>query len=58
MGLIKLIKQNSSKKVNNNKDFQVLVVRDSKLITTTINTKSAIEKLLSISTKVVLLEDE
>lgn len=58
MGLAKSIKQNSSKKVNNNKDIRVLVIKSWKI---PINTASAIlisRKLSMISIKMILLENK
>lgn len=58
MGLAKSIKQNSSKKVNNNKDIRVLVIKSRKI---PINTASAIlisRKLSMISIKMILLENK
>ena len=57
MSLAKLKKQNSSKKINNNKDVRVLAVRGRKITITTVNIIPASEKLLTALIKVTLLED-
>ena len=57
MGLTKLTKQNSSEKVNDNKDVKVLAVRSRKITTTTItNTILVGQKLSMVAIKMTLSE--
>ena len=55
MSLVEPTKQSGSKVVNNNKDVQISVVKDRKIIITTTSTILASRKLLTVSTKVTLL---
>lgn len=43
--------------VNNNEDFRILAIKDKKVAITTISAKPAIQRLLTMSVKVVLVED-
>lgn len=56
MGQAKLIEQNGSKKVNNNKDLRVSAIKSKKITITTASIIFAGKKLLMISIKVTLLE--
>lgn len=49
--------QRGSKKVDNDKDVRVPAVRDSKIITFMVNAKLAVKNLLTVSTKVALVEN-
>ena len=58
MGLVKPIEQNSSKKINNNGDVRVLIVRGSKITINIANIKSAGRKLSTMLIKIILLENK
>ena len=57
ISLAEPIKQNCSKKVDEDKDIRVLVVKSKKISTTIASAIFASGKLLTASTKVTLLED-
>lgn len=48
---------NGSEKVDNNKNIRILAIKNKKVAITTLNAKLTIEKLLIVSTKVVLIKD-
>lgn len=56
-GLTKCKKQHNSKKVNNNKDIRILVFKNSKVIINTVSAKPTFKKLLTILTKMILVEN-
>ena len=56
IGLVKLIEQSNSEKVNDNKDIRISVVRGEKITTTTASALFASRKLLMVSIKVILPE--
>lgn len=58
MSLAKSIKQNSSEKVNNNKDVRVLIVKSRKIFINTASTILTSGKLSMISIKMTLLENK
>lgn len=52
------MKQSGNKKVNNNKNIIVLAIKISKVIIIIVSVKSVVEKLLSMSIKLVLVKDK
>lgn len=56
MSLAELIEQSSSKRVNDNKDVRISVVKGKKITITTISVIFAGGKLLTILTKVTMLK--